>query len=112
DPRCSVVLVSYQAAGTLGRKMLDRGPTVRFLGKDWNKWAEIERLEGFSAHADQPDFLAYFQPLLGKVGKVCLVHGERERAEALALALREQGWPDVCFPTVGDCVELAAPLAA
>src|SRR5262249_2027904 len=37
DPRCSVVLVSYQAVGTLGRKMLEPGPTARFLGKDWNK---------------------------------------------------------------------------
>jgi metallo-beta-lactamase family protein len=112
DPRCAVALVSYQAAGTTGRKMLDRGPTVRFLGKDWNKWAEITRLEGFSAHADQPDVLAYLQPLLGKAGKICLVHGENERAEALAAALRDQGWPDVCMPSVGDRVELASPLAA
>src|SRR5262249_33889278 len=47
DPRCSVVLVSYQAPGTPGRKMLECGPTVRLLGRDWNKWADIVHLDGF-----------------------------------------------------------------
>ena len=106
DPRCSVVLVSYQAAGTPGRRMQERGPTVRFLGRDWNKWAEVIHLDGFSGHADQEDFLAYFQPLAGKVRKVCLVHGERERGEALAQGLRAAGFADVVSPEVGERVAL------
>jgi metallo-beta-lactamase family protein len=108
DPRCSVVLVSYQAQGTPGRQMLERGPTVRFLGRDWNKWAEIVHLDGFSGHADQEDFLAYLQPLAGKVGTVCLVHGESDRGEALAVGLRDVGFSDVRLPDVGDCVALTA----
>lgn len=101
DPRCSVVLVSYQAHGTPGRKMLEPGPTVRFLGKDWNKWAEIVHLDGFSGHADQEDFLAYLTPLVGKVNRVCLVHGEPRRSEAMADALKNVGFDDVLLPDAG-----------
>lgn len=108
DPRCSVVLVSYQALGTPGRAMLERGPTVRFLGKDWNKWAEIVHLDGFSGHADQEDFLAFLSPLAGQVGTVCLVHGEPERGEALAAGLRAAGFNDVRLPAAGDRVPLTA----
>jgi metallo-beta-lactamase family protein len=108
DPRCSIVLVSYQAAGTPGRAMLERGPTVRFLGKDWNKWAEIVHLDGFSGHADHEDFLAYLKPLVGKVRTLCLVHGERERGEALEAGLRGIGFPDVRLPDAGDRVSLTS----
>src|SRR5690349_23769320 len=45
----------------------------------------------FSGHADVTDFKAYLGPLTGQVGKVRLIHGEREQAEALARTLRELG---------------------
>ncbi len=106
DPRCTVILVSYQAHGTTGRRLLEMSPTVRFLGKDWNKWLEVVHLDGFSGHADRSDFLAYLTPLAGKVGKVRLIHGEREQAEALAEALRHSGYADVDVPGPGDMVEL------
>src|SRR5262249_33576693 len=109
DPRCSVVLVSYQATGTPGRKMLEKHPTVRFLGRDWNKWAEIVHLDGFSGHADQEDFLAYLTPLVGQVDRICLVHGESDRAELLASALREAGFANVSLPEAGDHVSLLEP---
>ena len=104
DPRCTIVLVSYQAQGTVGRKLLEAKPTVRFQGRDWNKWIEVVHLDGFSGHADKDDFLAYLAPLAGKVGKVRLIHGEREQAEALAEMLRELGFADVAVPSPGDRV--------
>jgi metallo-beta-lactamase family protein len=106
DPRCSVILVSYQAYGTTGRRLLEKSPTVKFLGKEWNKWIEVVHLDGFSGHADRADFLAYLEPLAGRVGKVRLIHGEREQAESLADALRELGFTDVAVPVPGDRVEL------
>ena len=104
DPRCSIVLVSFQAQGTVGRKLLDPKPTVRFQGRDWNKWIEVHHLDGFSGHADKDDFLAYLTPMVGKVGKVRLIHGEREQAEALAETLRDLGFDDVAVPAPGDRV--------
>src|SRR5262249_21786449 len=89
DPRCTVALVSYQAPGTPGRQLLERGPTVRFHGRKWNKWAEVVDLNGFSGHADHSDLLEQLAPSASLTRKVCLVHGEPERAEALRAALME-----------------------
>src|SRR5262249_24783012 len=75
DPRCSVVLVSYQAPQSLGQRLRERGPTVRFLGRQWIKWADVIDLNGFSAHADHQDFLAALAPLAGRARSVPVVHG-------------------------------------
>ena len=104
DPRSTVAPVSYQAQGTTGRRLLEAKPTIRIAGKDWNKWIDVVHLERFSGHADKDDFLAYLTPLAGKVGKVRLIHGEREQAAALAGTLREIGFDDVAVPEPGDRV--------
>lgn len=104
DPRAAIVLVSYQAYGTVGRKLLESGPTVRFGGKDWNKWIEVHHLDGFSGHADQADFEAYLKPLVGHVRHIRLIHGEREQAEGLAARLTAMGFEDVSVPNPGDSV--------
>jgi metallo-beta-lactamase family protein len=106
DPRCTIVLVSYQAPGTVGRKLLEPKPTVRFQGRDWNKWLDVLHLDGFSGHADKNDFIAYLEPLVGRVGKVRLIHGEHEQADALAETLRGLGFSDVSVPNPGDRVLL------
>ena len=104
DPRCTIILVSFQAAGTTGRRLLEPKPMVRFQGRDWNKWIEVVNLDGFSGHADRDDFASYLGPMAGKVGKVRLIHGEREQAEALAATLRNLGFADVAVPAPGDRV--------
>ena len=106
DPRASLVLVSYQAPDSLGRKLLERRPTVRFQGHRWNKWIEVVELNGFSGHADRDDFLAYLGPLAGQTEKVRLVHGEPEQAWALADSLAEAGFDDVDVPARGQAVSI------
>lgn len=106
DPRCTVILVSYQAYGTTGRRLLEKQPTVRFLGREWNKWIEVVHLDGFSGHADRDDFNAFLKPLAGKIDRVRLIHGEREQAEALGNSLREMGFKDVGVPEPGDTVRV------
>jgi metallo-beta-lactamase family protein len=107
DPRCTIILVSYQAQGTTGRRLMEPRPTVRFLGREWNKWIEVVHLEGFSGHADRTDFAAYLAPLAGQVGKVRLIHGERDQALALAEVLRGLGFTDVAVPEPGDRVTIS-----
>lgn len=106
DPSCTVILVSFQAPGTTGRRLMEKSPTVRLFGKDYNKWIEVVHLDGFSAHADRDDFLAYLSPLAGKIGKTRLIHGEREQADALAQTMREMGYKDVAVPQPGDEVSV------
>jgi metallo-beta-lactamase family protein len=107
DPRASIVLVSYQAPQSLGRKLMERGPKVRIGGRHWNKWADVVDLKGFSGHADHNDFLNLLTPLAGKTRKVRLVHGDLEAAEALSSALRQKGFAEVEIPWRGDKVSVA-----
>jgi metallo-beta-lactamase family protein len=106
DPRCTVVLVSYQAPGSLGRRLLEKGPRVRFLGRTWNKWADVVEFSGFSGHADHDDLLAALKPLAGRTRRVRLVHGEPEQANALARDLRQLDFADVAIPQRGETVRL------
>jgi metallo-beta-lactamase family protein len=107
DPRSSMVLVSYQAPHSVGAQLLERRPTVRFHGRNWNKWIEVAELRGFSGHADQNDFLRLLDAAAGSTGQVRLVHGEPEQAEALAAQLREHGFPDVGVPQREETVKVA-----
>jgi metallo-beta-lactamase family protein len=105
DPRTTILIIGFQAPDTLGRRLVERQPEVRFLDRRWKLRCEVVVLNGFSSHADRGDFLDFFGPLVGQTNKVRLVHGEPDQAEALAQALREKGFPDVAIPKRGDRVE-------
>ncbi len=107
DPRACVLLVSYQAPHTVGAQLLEQRPTVRFQGRRWNKWADVIQVNGFSGHADHNDFLALLGPAAAGTGRVRLVHGELPQAEALAHALRANGFADVGVPERQETVSLA-----
>jgi metallo-beta-lactamase family protein len=107
DPRNSVLLVSYQAPGSLGWRMMERGPTVRVRRKTCNKWADIIDLNGFSGHADQHDLMRALRPLAAVQPRVRLVHGELDQALALASALRAEGFEDVAIPQREESASLA-----
>ena len=107
DPRATIVLVSYQAPHSLGQKLLEKRPTVRFHGHVWNKWAEVVEMKGFSGHADQNDFLALLGASAGQTRQVRLVHGEPDQATALAKSLREHGFTNVEAPHLEDVAEVA-----
>jgi metallo-beta-lactamase family protein len=106
DPRSSLVLVSYQAPHLVGARLLEKRPTVRFHGRNWNKWIEVAELNGFSGHADQNDFQVLLRSAAEDTGRVRLVHGEPEQAEALAATLGRNGFPDVEVPHRGETVSL------
>lgn len=86
DPNNIVVLIGFQAENTLGRRIHDRLPTVRILDRMIDLRAEVEQLEGLSAHADAEDFKWWFEGLATDrgVGKAFIVHGEKDAALALS----------------------------
>src|SRR5438552_9779950 len=102
DPRCTVLIAGYQAPDTLGRRLVERRPAVRILGRVLALRAEVVVLNGLSSHADQGDLLRSLGPLAGTARQVRLVHGEPERAAALAEGLRTAGFADVGIPDHGD----------
>jgi metallo-beta-lactamase family protein len=108
DPRCTVILVSYQPRDTLGWRLLENKPTVRILGRDWNKWADVVILRGFSSHADHGGIVDAMAPLVGQAGKICLVHGDLESAQALATDLEKHGFDEVTIPEPGQTISISS----
>jgi len=89
-PECHVLIVGFQAPGTLGRQLVDRLPEVRIHGQRVRVAAQIHTLGGLSAHGDQAQLLRWYDSFEGRP-PVYLVHGEVLAAEALAARLRERG---------------------
>jgi metallo-beta-lactamase family protein len=106
DERNTILIIGFQAPETLGRRIVERRPEVRILDKICKLRAEVVVLNAFSSHADQNDFMAFLGPLAPTTGKVRLVHGEPDRAEALAQALRGAGFAEVVVPERGETVVL------
>jgi metallo-beta-lactamase family protein len=101
DARNTVLVVGYQAADTLGRRLVEGRTEVRILGQVVPVRAEVVVLNGLSSHADHPDLLRMLGPLAETTGRVRLVHGEPDRASALAAGLRGIGFRDVGVPERG-----------
>src|SRR5262249_39598529 len=106
DPRSTVLIVGYQAEGTLGRRLVEGRDEVRVLGRSVRVRAEVVVLNGLSSHADHGDLLRARGRLCGTAQKVRLVHGEPARAEALAAGLRQAGFADVAVPERGESVAI------
>jgi metallo-beta-lactamase family protein len=96
-----VLIAGYQAADTLGRRLVEKRPEVRILGRAVPVKAEVVVLNGLSSHADHADLLRMIAPL-GTQTRVRLVHGEPERAEKLIEGLKGVGFTDVAYPISGE----------
>ncbi len=83
-PEATILLVGYQAAGTLGRRLLEGEKRVRIHGEEVAVRAKIINLDGFSAHADQAGLLKWLQSFTSPPRRVFVTHGEEEAARELA----------------------------
>ncbi len=99
DPLATILFVGYQGEGTLGGHLVRGTPTARIAGKEMPIRATIKSLDGFSAHADESELLAWLQGFIGgrKAGDpgvprdVYLVHGDPPAQAALAPKVAELG---------------------
>ena len=74
--KSSIVFVGYAAEGTLARRIVDGAQTVKIFGEEIRVRAQVWTINGFSAHADQANLLAWLGTAPRR--KVFLVHGEYE----------------------------------
>ena len=106
DPETTLLFVGFQAAGTLGRKILEGAHEVRIHGQLVPVRAEIREIPALSAHADQRGLVEWVASLQSPPRAVSLVHGEPAAREALAAVLRTTyGWT-VNLPEEGEAIEL------
>ena len=82
----SVVFVGFAARGTPARRIIDGAPTITLLGQEVRVAAEIHTINGFSAHADQPELLRW-HTRVGGAERTILVHGEGGTMQAFAALL-------------------------
>ncbi len=106
DARNTILIVSWQAPHTLGRRLADQEKEIKIFGKKYSRRAEVVTINGFSAHAGQDGLLAYANATRNSVKKVFLVHGEPRGAEPLMEKIKEGGIPDVYYPESGTAFEI------
>jgi metallo-beta-lactamase family protein len=99
-PNSSVIFVGFAGVGTLAREIIDGARTVRIFDEPIRVRARIHTINGFSAHADQAELLAWHARVGAK--RTFLTHGEPEAMNALAAKLGG----DVTCPELGQAVEV------
>jgi metallo-beta-lactamase family protein len=104
DPRNTILIVSWQAFNTLGRRIADREPKVRIFGDTFKLKAQVATINGYSGHAGRDLLLQWAGALKPRLKRIFLVHGEPESAAALADGLKEQGQDYVHIPHLHETV--------
>ncbi len=92
DPRTTVLLVGFQAAGTRGRALRDGAKELRIFGQQVAVRATVERIDALSAHAGRDELLRWMDGFERPPAVTHLVHGEPDAAERFAAAVRDRGW--------------------
>jgi metallo-beta-lactamase family protein len=101
-----VVFVGYQAAGTTGRKILDGDSEVKIMKQMVPVRCQVEKIGGFSAHADWKGVLRWLEGLPNTPKMAFTTHGEPEAANAMAQHIRDRfGW-QVIVPEYCQTVDL------
>lgn len=108
DDRNEIVIIGYQAANTLGRRLVERQPVVRIHGRELPLRARVEMINGLSAHGDADDLKWWIGGMARRGGadNVFLVHGERDSAEALADLIRDDCNTDPVIPELYETIEI------
>jgi metallo-beta-lactamase family protein len=88
DPDNAIVIVSYQAEGTLGRQISEGVERVQIFDQWYDLNSAVYVLDGFSGHADRNDLAWWFEQTGGHIGQAFLVHGEPEAMDALVPVLQ------------------------
>jgi metallo-beta-lactamase family protein len=105
-PGSAIVFTGFQAAGTLGRRLVDGERRVRLFGEEVPVRASIHTIGGLSAHADQAGLLGWLKGFARPPARTFVVHGEAAVAAAFAEQVhKELGW-QVAVPALGTSVEL------
>lgn len=106
DDRAMILIIGYQAEGTLGKKLVEKDPHIRIFGVDHPVKAEVRVLNSFSSHADKNDLLDWISHVQG-VQKVFLVHGEEVQMNPFKEHIvQECPSSEVNIPSIGEEYEL------
>lgn len=106
DAKSILLIIGYQSAGSLGRRLIDGQKTIKIFGDEIFVEAEIRKIGGFSAHADNPQLYAFVAAMHSTLRRVFMVQGEQAAAHHLAEEIRDRLAIDASVPLLHDEVEL------
>lgn len=103
----TLLITGFQAAGTLGRRLVDGATRIRLLGADVSIKAHLVTLGGLSAHADRDALLNWLGHFRAPPKHTFVMHGEAETATGFAQLIHERfGWRAEA-PQAGQSVTLS-----
>jgi metallo-beta-lactamase family protein len=95
----AILFVGYQAAGTLGREIVNGAKKVRILGQHYPVRARVVQVNGFSAHADRDGLLKWLSSLRKPPRRLFVTHGESSVSQHFASLVKDKtGWDEITVP--------------
>jgi metallo-beta-lactamase family protein len=101
-PGCSLVIAGFQAAGSLGRSIVEGARMVKILGERVIVRAKVFTIGGLSAHADQNSLLEWIGNFKSPGMRVYVIHGEASVSEEFAGIVHKKFGFDARVPSIGD----------
>ena len=99
DSRNTILIVGFQAEHTLGRRIVEREPMLKIFGDEVPLRAEVEVINGYSAHADRTELNTWIDKVKAaspRLGPVWLVHGEADVQDEYKASLTARGYSVAC----------------
>lgn len=102
-PECAIVIAGFQAAGTLGRRLVDGAQQVTIFGERIAVRASLHTIGSMSAHADRQGLLGWLRGFRRPPQQCFVTHGESGQSQSFAHTIRsELGWSSVEIPARGQ----------
>lgn len=105
DPKSTMLFISYQAPGSLGRRVLNGEKLVKIFGDEIVVRCNIRQIGGYSAHGDQAKLLSWLEPRKTRIQKLFLVQSENDAAKVFAGKVRDELAIDVQIPEPGTVLK-------
>jgi metallo-beta-lactamase family protein len=106
DPKTTVLIVGYQAAGTIGRKLIEDNKYIELYDKKVPVRAHIEQIYGYSAHMDAEQLVEFVNKIQTSLKKVFVVMGEPVASSTLVQRLRDYLGVNATAPEAGETAEI------
>lgn len=107
DRKTTLCIVGYQAPGSPGRRLLDGAPSVQLAGSTVPVRARIEKIEGWSAHADRDGLLSFAQAALPRPEAIFTALGEPSAERYLAQRIHDYLGARAVVPEAGQTWEIS-----
>ena len=101
----TLLIIGYQASGTLGRKIFEGEKEVRIFGENLKVRAKVKAIGSYSAHADLPQLIEWISKI-ENLKRVFIVHGESEQSLVFSKNLREKLNLEPVIPQQGESYDL------